>query len=198
MRVNEFNRDWVQVMRVSREQAEKNRQAVLETAAQLFRQRGVDGVGVADLMKAAGLTHGGFYGQFKSKEDLVTQATTQALRENEDNRQRALKSTDNPWEAIKQSYLSPLHRRHPEAGCAFTTLAVEGSRRGEPLQSVLTSGLEHFLKDLEPIVPRKRGKTRREQSITALSAMVGAMVLARAVDDDALATEILDTVKDGL
>lgn len=136
-------------------------------------------------MKAAGLTHGGFYGQFKSKEDLVTQAATQALQENEDNRQRILKSVDNPWESMKQSYLSPLYRRHPEAGCAFTTLAVEGPRRGEPLQSALNRGLKRFLSVLEPIVPSKHGKTRREQSISALSAMVGAM-------------EILVTVKGSL
>ncbi|MBZ2169446.1 TetR/AcrR family transcriptional regulator [Marinobacter sp. F4216] len=185
-------------MRVSREQAEKNRQKVLETAAREFRQCGIDGIGVAELMKSAGLTHGGFYGQFKSKDDLVTQAVGQALKENDDNWALLMRMSDDHWEAFKHAYLSPHHQEHPESGCAFTTLAVEAPRRGNPLKAVMTKGLRSLLGTVESIIPRKRGKTRREQAMVALSTMVGAIILARAVDDEALAKELLAAAKGGV
>lgn len=185
-------------MRVSREKAEQNRQRVLETAAGLFRERGIEGVGVAELMKAAGLTHGGFYGQFDSKEDLASQATALALEENADNWDRLLQNREDPWAAFKRGYLSSVHCEHPEAGCTFTALASEAPRRGKALQAVLTRGLKSLLPKLENVVPRRRGKSQREQAMVALSTLVGAVVLARAVDDRALADELLETVKNSI
>lgn len=185
-------------MRVSREQAEKNRDSVLHAAASLFRQHGVDGVSVADVMRAAGLTHGGFYGQFASKEDLAAEATARAVEENADSWQPLIGKQDDAWDAFKRAYLSTLHCQHPEAGCALAALAVEAPRRGRSMQAALTRGVRSLRDTLAAIMPRRRGKPAGEQATIALSAMVGALILARAVDDEALAREILDTVRDGI
>src|SRR3982074_352699 len=101
-------------MKVSREQAAKNRERILDVAAQLFRERGFDGVGVADLMKAAGLTHGGFYGHFASKEDLMGQACSRALAGSLDRWSRLAEGeTKGRLSAIATAYLSAAHRDRP-------------------------------------------------------------------------------------
>src|ERR1043165_9265950 len=113
-------------MKVSREQAARNRERILDTAAQLFRERGFDGIGVADLMKAAGLTHGGFYGHFASKEDLMAQACTRASA-----RSRGLwtklaeRAPDDPLSEIAGVYLTSKHRDNPGEGCLMAALASE-------------------------------------------------------------------------
>src|SRR3954447_13736831 len=105
-------------MKVSREQASQNRERIVETAAQLFRERGFEGIGVADLMREAGLTHGGFYGHFSSKEDLIAEASARALM-----RSLALlsnaaeKAPADPLPAIAGAYLSTRHRDKPGEGC---------------------------------------------------------------------------------
>lgn len=186
------------IMRVSREQAQKNRQAVLSAAARLFRRHGIEGVSVADVMQAAGLTHGGFYGQFASKDDLAVQAAAHAVHENAENWMPLMQDADDPWGAFKRAYLSSRHCQHPEAGCALSALAVEASRRGTPLKKALTDGVRSMLDAIACIIPRKRGKTPRDQAVIALSAMVGALILARAVDDEALGEELLETVRQGI
>ena len=185
-------------MKVSREQAAKNRERILKMAARLFRERGYDGIGVADLMKSAGLTHGGFYGQFTSKEDLLEQATEQVLKENARNRLKMIRSGDDAWESFKQGYLSPIHRDKPGHSCAMTTLAIEAPRRALGIRRVLTQGLQALIDDLTRILPQKHRHDPREQALTALSTLVGAVVLSRAVDNPELADEILEAVKGNL
>src|SRR5213076_862901 len=117
--------------RVSREQAAQNRERVLDTAARLFRERGFNGVGVADLMKAAGLTHGAFYGQFESKEDLMAQACARAYEGVlEDWRTRVESSSGNPLAEMLASYLSTAHRDRPGEGCVVAALGAEVAREG--------------------------------------------------------------------
>src|SRR5438309_11707248 len=105
-------------MKVSREQAARNRERIVETAAQRFRERGFEGIGVADLMKEAGLTHGGFYGHFSSKEDLIAEASARALAQS-----LALwgkladRAPGDPLSALAGAYLISRHRDHPGAGC---------------------------------------------------------------------------------
>src|SRR6476469_9287328 len=101
-------------MKVTREQASQNRDRVLEAAGRLFRERGFDGIGVADLMKAAGLTHGGFYGQFASKEELMAEACERTFDKEADFwAQLAEDAAGNPLAAVMQAYLSKQHRDNP-------------------------------------------------------------------------------------
>src|SRR5437867_12075761 len=118
-------------MKVSREQAAYNRERIVEAAAQLFRERGFEGIGVADLMKEAGLTHGGFYGHFSSKEDLIAEASARALT-----RSLALwsklaeRGSGDRLSAIAGAYLTSTHRDDPGAGCVLAALGPDVSRQG--------------------------------------------------------------------
>src|SRR3982750_409763 len=115
-------------MKVSREQAARNRERILDTAAQLFRERGFEGIGVADLMKAAGLTHGGFYGHFASKDDLVAQAAALALEQSVALWEKlADRPQDDPLSAIAGVYLTSRHRDDPGAGCLLAALGPDVS-----------------------------------------------------------------------
>src|SRR5206468_10994831 len=113
-------------MKVSREQAAQNRERIVETAAQLFRERGFEGIGVADLMKEAGLTHGGFYGHFSSKDDLIAEASARALT-----RSLALlsnlpeRASGDPLTTIAGAYLTSKHRDDPGTGCLLAALGSD-------------------------------------------------------------------------
>ena len=170
--------------RVSQKQAQLNRQRVVEVAAALFRERGLHGVGVADIMASAGLTHGGFYGQFASKDALAVEALESALRE--DRRGDA--------DTIVATYLSEGHVRAPGQGCPLAALANDVSREapGSPVRSAFTRGVEGLAAILAGLTPKASRDRRRQRSLASLSTLVGAIVLARAVDDQALAKELLD------
>src|ERR1700675_5091971 len=115
--VNNFGGELTK-MKVSREQAAENRERIVQVAAKLFRERGFDGIGVADLMKAAGLTHGGFYGHFESKEDLMAQACEHATARSKTLFGKlAERVPDDALGEIARAYLSPRHRDDPGAGC---------------------------------------------------------------------------------
>src|ERR1700690_30623 len=110
-------------MRVSREKFVANRERILEVAGALFREKGFDGIGVADIMKAADLTHGGFYGHFASKEDLVAQASRRSMARAAANWTKLVEAApDSPYAALLEHYLSPKHRDDPGKGCAFAAL----------------------------------------------------------------------------
>src|SRR3954463_8449571 len=116
-------------MKVSRERAARNRERIVEAAAQRFRERGFEGIGVADLMKEAGLTHGGFYGHFASKEDLIAEASTRALAQSLARWDKlAARAPDNALFAIANAYLNSKHRDDPGAGCLLAALGPEVSR----------------------------------------------------------------------
>ena len=183
-------------MKVSREKAAENRQRVVETAARLFREKGFDGIGVADLMKTAGLTHGGFYGQFSSKEDLAAQACARALADSEKKWERltADKGKD-PLKALAGSYLSARHRDDAGNGCAFVALGAEAPRWGQAVRRVFTEALLARVRRLIQLVPGQSEKARRERAIATMASLVGGLVLARAVDDPKLSDEILQAVK---
>jgi len=182
-------------MRVSREEAARNRERILDAAAQLFRERGFDGIGVADLMKAVGLTHGGFYGHFSSKEDLMAQACTRALaRSREAWSKRADSSPDDPLGPIARSYLSSRHRDDPGTGCLVAALGSDAARQGPGVRRAVTEGLRRAFDVLTGVVPGNSAEKRRRRAITAYASWVGAMIMARAVDDRALSQEILHAV----
>lgn len=179
-------------MKVSREQAQENRLRVLDAAARLFRERGVDRVTVADVMAEAGLTHGGFYANFDSKSDLVAQATERALVEHSDQWRAVIETADgNPFDALVKFYVSSLHRDKPGAGCALNALATDAARGDTALRQVFTDGFGAYLDLLTSIAPGRNKAQRRQHALSALAAMVGAVVLSRATNDVALSDDVL-------
>jgi TetR/AcrR family transcriptional repressor of nem operon len=184
-------------MRVSREQAAESRAKIIDAAARNFRERGLDGIGVADLMKDAGFTHGGFYAHFESKEDLMAQACARALdgglerwgRLREAHPQGAL-------QAIVTHYLSERHVANPGAGCAIAALASELPRQGSGVRAAVTTRLRALMEILSSAMPGRTRASRRKKALAAYASLLGGVVLARSVDDAAFAREILDAVSD--
>jgi TetR/AcrR family transcriptional regulator, transcriptional repressor for nem operon len=180
-------------MKVSREQAVRTRERILETAARRFRERGYEGIGVADLMKEAGLTHGGFYGHFSSKEELIAEASTRALTGS-----LALlgeiaeRASRDRLAAVAKAYLTSSHRDDPGSGCLLAALGPDVSRQGPAVRRRVSEYVRSAVDLLITLVPGKSKATRRTKAITTYATLVGAMVMARAVDDPALSQEILD------
>lgn len=177
-------------MRVSREQAARNRDRVVETAGHLFRERGFDGVGIDDLMGAAGLTRGGFYKSFPSKEALIEAACCQTVERSHETWDGLLGRGEDPLRELVESYLSGLHRDNLASGCPYAGLAAEASRRPSPVKGIFREGIEAAIGKLARLMPGGAIR-RRDEAIAALAGMVGALVLARAVDDAHLSEEIL-------
>ncbi|GJD66374.1 TetR/AcrR family transcriptional regulator [Methylobacterium frigidaeris] len=173
--------------RVSQEQAKLNRQRVVEVAATLFRERGLHGVGVADIMAAAGLTHGGFYGQFANKDALAVEAFDAALAE--DHR--------GSLDLLIANYLSLGHVQSPGKGCPLAALANDVAREppGSSVRARFTHGVRQLAGLLAELMPKMSRERRRQRSLAALSTLVGAVVLARAVDDEALANDLIEAAR---
>ncbi|MER5885865.1 TetR family transcriptional regulator [Streptomyces sp. NPDC001941] len=180
--------------RVSQAQARENRRRVVETASRLFREQGVD-VSVADLMKAAGLTHGGFYKQFASKEALVDEATAHAFAERAGAYGGGAAPGPDARAELVGAYLSADHRDNPAVGCPVAGLATDMARSEEDSEARLTyaRGVEAFARQLADGAGEGDG-----DGLTRLSAMVGALVLARATRGTPLSDDILDTVRTAL
>ena len=186
-------------MRVSRQKAAENRERIIDAAGALFREKGFDGIGVADIMKAAQLTHGGFYGHFASKDDLVAQASQRAMARAAMNWANVTASAPkNPYAALLDHYLSPRHRDDLGHGCAFAAFSGEAARCGKPVRSAFASGLEALIEIIAKAVPGRSKSGRRRKAVAAVAGLVGALMLARAVDDPALSNEILDAAKQEL
>lgn len=182
-------------MKVSREQASQNRDRVLDVAARLFRERGFDGIGVADLMKGAGLTHGGFYGQFASKEELMAEACARSFDHSAQIWSGvAARADGKPLAAVMKGYLSRQHRDNPGEGCVMAALGADAARQGPSLRSAVTEGTRKLLDLFTSVAPGRAKAVQRERAVVAYASMVGALILARAVDDEALSDEILKTV----
>ena len=177
-------------MRVTREQAAAHRQKILDVAGTLFRKRGFDGIGVADIMKRAGLTHGGFYGHFASKDDLAAESTERILTR--DGWLERLTGTTHPsiGEVVRR-YLSTRHRDDAGHGCLFAALGSDVVRQPRPVRRGFTQGLRRRVNALQGVLPG-RGAARRRKALATMAGMVGALMLARAVDDPKFSDEILD------
>ncbi len=194
-----FNNKSISSMRVTKEKFAENRASVLEAAAVSFRARGVDGVGIADIMGQAGLTHGGFYRHFASKEDLLAQASAAAFDQTVVGLQQVADAhPDAPLEAMIQRYLSDVHRTHAQYGCPAAALGGEAPRQASGVRRAFSSGVQSMFKMFERLSPGGSRTAARRRAVAGISGMVGAMVLARAVDDPALAEEILSTMRDEL
>ncbi|MFF5536511.1 TetR/AcrR family transcriptional regulator [Streptomyces cinerochromogenes] len=180
--------------RVSRAQAEENRRRVVETASRLFREQGTH-VSVADLMKASGLTHGGFYKQFASKEALIDEATAHAFGEltqlHKDGLKQHAGQRDAAQRALIDAYLSVEHRDGAADGCPAAALAGDMAREPEDREArrVYTEGVSDFAAWLT---------TEDQDGITRLCTMLGALVLSRATKGSPLSEEILTAARAAL
>ncbi|MFD4948118.1 TetR/AcrR family transcriptional regulator [Streptomyces sp. NPDC058239] len=180
--------------RVSQAQAEENRRRVVETASRLFREQGTH-VSVADLMKASGLTHGGFYKQFASKEALIDEATAHAFDEltrlHKGGLEQYAGQRDAAQQALIDTYLSIEHRDSAADGCPVAALATDMAREPGDRQArrVYTEGVGDFAEWLT---------TEEQDGITRLCTMLGALVLARATKGSPLSEEILTAARAAL
>jgi TetR/AcrR family transcriptional regulator, transcriptional repressor for nem operon len=179
-------------MRVSREQVAENRRRILESAGRLFRARGFEAVTVAEVMHAAGLTHGGFYGHFKSKDDLIAHTLAHALLAGE-KRQQSRTAFD--LARYARSYLSPRHRDDLDGGCPTAALGADAIRQGPAARAAMTAGLRRRIELLCEAVPGASAAEKRRVAIGSWAAMVGAVILARLSDDPQLSDEVLDQTR---
>ena len=180
-------------MRVSRIQAAENRETVINVASRLFRERGFDGIGLKDLMEAAGLTQGGFYKQFASKEDLVAQASRRAL-ESATLRWSAAtaENPEDPLGAVIAFYLSADHREEKMDGCPVVALGADAARQGSDVKASFEAGIKAYLELLERLIAEPDGEGPNGKAMVILSTMVGALTLSRVVNDPGLAQAFLD------
>ncbi|PYQ75798.1 MAG: TetR family transcriptional regulator [Acidobacteria bacterium] len=177
-------------MRVTRERAAANRQKILDAAGTLFRQHGFDGIGVADIMKRAGLTHGGFYGHFPSKDQLAAE-TCASVPGNDSWIEKVAGSARPTFEAVVRGYLSPRHRDDPGHGCLFAALGSDVVRQPRTVRRAFTEGLRSRVDGLGKLLQGRSAAARREKALATMAGLVGALMLARAVDDSKLSDEIL-------
>ncbi|WP_341781166.1 TetR/AcrR family transcriptional regulator [Ectopseudomonas mendocina] len=178
-------------MRYSEDHKAKTHQRIIEEAALRFRRDGVGATGLQPLMKALGLTHGGFYAHFKSKDDLVETALQHVVQELSGNTGAPEKGTEAPLPHLIASYLSSAHRANPGAGCPLPTMSAELGQRGEPsatTDAMVRNRLELFESHLT-------GDDAKDESVLMLSAMVGALLLSRSVKDPELSDRLLKTTR---
>jgi TetR/AcrR family transcriptional repressor of nem operon len=174
-------------MKVSREQMAENRRRILEVASRLFRDKGFDAVSVAEVMKAAGLTHGGFYGHFSSKDDLIAQTLAHVLA--------ADTGGGGGLRAYVDDYLSPRHRDNCAGGCPTAGLAAAIRHQTPAARSAMTEGLRSQIDRIGKALPELDVADRRRAAIGSFAAMVGAVILARAIDDPAFSDEVLEQTR---
>jgi TetR/AcrR family transcriptional repressor of nem operon len=190
--------------RASKEDAAKHREEIINAAARLFRERGIEGVSVPDLMEAVGLTHGGFYRHFASKDALVALALGEAFNQSNDLTGQIRASHPEDAAAARADYidvyLSPGHRANRGAGCPNAALCgdIGRSDRKSPVRGTYAKNLKAALAAFSEINPGANATEQRQAAIQTLASLVGAMVMARASQGDPISDEILNTVKAGL
>lgn len=179
-------------MRVSRVQAEENRQTVINVASRLFREHGFDGIGLKDLMKGAGLTQGAFYKQFASKEDLAAQASSRAFESASRRWSDAVVANPaDPLGAVLAFYLSMGHRAEKMDGCPIVALGTDAARQSAEVKASFETGIRAQLKLLGGLIGETNGDEPDGKAMAALSTMVGALILSRAVNDERLSRQFL-------
>ena len=182
-------------MRRSREDAAETRRRIVETASRLFRARGITAVSVADVMGELGLTVGGFYRHFASKEALVAEAIEAASAETVSRHARTLEGPD-PAAALLDGYLSRIHRDDAEHECPVAALCSEVAHESLATKEAFTKALRRLLDVVASVDPGDT-KEARERRLRTAASIVGAVVLARATSDDALADDLLGAVRRG-
>jgi TetR/AcrR family transcriptional repressor of nem operon len=178
-------------MRVSRVQAEANRETVINVASRLFRENGFDGISLKDLMKGAGLTQGGFYKQFESKDDLAALASRRAMESATRRWSSAAASSSDPLAAVADFYLSAGHRGETGEGCPIVALGSDAARQSKEVRAPFQDGIKAHLQVIEELMPQDGAVNATEKAMVTLALMVGAVTLSRIVTDEDLSDRLL-------
>ncbi len=179
-------------MRMSRAQAEENRDRIITVASRLFREHGFDGIGLKDLMKGAGLTQGGFYKQFTSKDDLAALASRRALESATRRWSAAAADTSDPLEAVMAFYLSKDHRGEKAEGCPLVALGADAARQSADVRRPFEDGIRAHFEILDELMGDADSSSPSEKAMAILSMMVGAVTLSRIIEDESLSERVLD------
>lgn len=184
-------------MRYSPEQKAETHKLIVDAAAREFRSKGLQGIGIADLMSQVGLTHGGFYAHFKDRDALVAEAATCAAAESFGRLNEAAGSAPQgkEVEAMLDMYLSPEHRDDPGFGCLLPALAADIARQSDAVKSSFTDSLKENMSNFSIYMPARSNKEKLNQAFTLISGMAGAVLIARAIDDAKLSKVLLDSVR---
>jgi TetR/AcrR family transcriptional regulator, transcriptional repressor for nem operon len=180
-------------MRYSKEHKQETHTRIVRKASVRLREKGAHGIGVADLMKEAGLTHGGFYAHFDSREALVIEAFNYAMDRSTERWRKMAEETppEKRFATIVESYLTALHRDDPGHGCAVPTLGPEIARESAKTRKAFAAKLDEMIEMMADQVPELPRKVARQQAIAALSTMAGALVLSRVAGSGEFSEEIL-------
>ncbi|WP_158218775.1 TetR/AcrR family transcriptional regulator [Roseateles aquatilis] len=172
-------------MKVTKEQSAANRKALVDAAARLYRERGIAGVGLAEISREAGFTHGGFYGRFASKEELAAEACGEAFGVSMARLEAQLTRHDGDLTALLKRYFSAAHRDAPGAGCPMATLGVDAAREGGLLGQAMSDGIAGYLRAMashrpDGTVLEQPTADDEARAIRTLTTMIGGVILARA------------------
>jgi TetR/AcrR family transcriptional regulator, transcriptional repressor for nem operon len=197
---------WKAAMRISKEAAAANKARVVEAAARMLREKGFEGLGVAEVMKEAGFTHGGFYNHFGSKDDLAAAALRSAFDSSVARvAARAAeagtkKRRRDAFRHYVDRYLARATRDAPGRSCPMASLGTDAARHGEALKAQFADGVARYLEAFAGVVPDAGGADTRQTAIEVISTLIGALTLSRACAgaDDALSEEILSVVRERL
>ena len=173
---------------------------IVNNASRQLRAKGLNGPAVTTLMKASGLTHGGFYRHFGSRDDLVIEAIEESLQELRDRLITAAKEVESGegWKAMVRSYLSLERCDHPDDGCPIAALAPDIARTRSAVKQRSSAAILKFRQELLPYMPGKDAEERATNFLAILSSMVGAIAIARTMPDPAVRQRILNRVRDHL
>ena len=187
-------------MRYSREHKLETHARIVRKASVRLREKGAHGIGVADLMKEAGLTHGGFYAHFNSRDALVIEAFAFAMDRGTERWRKLAEVTppDKRLAAIVSSYLTAVHRDDPGHGCAIPTLGAEIARENPKTRKAFAAKLEQMIDMLADQIPEVPRKAARKQAMGAIATMMGTLVLARIAGSGDFSDEILVAGRDAV
>lgn len=187
-------------MRYPPEHRAETHRKIVKDAARRLRAEGLSGAAVSTVMKDAGLTHGGFYKHFASKEELVMESVREAFRDIGDFLARVAQQSEpaTAWKAIVRAYLSPEHCDHPEGGCPVAALASELARADKGRKSQIYREMQQYKSRLAPFMPGRRAADKERAFSLMISTMLGAVTIARMIPDRTERARLLATTRDFL
>ena len=187
-------------MRYRPEHKAETRQKIVNDASRRVRAEGLSGAAVSVVMRDAGLTHGGFYRHFGSKDGLLIESLREAFREMAESLARAAEASqpETAWERVVEAYLSPEHCDHPEYGCPLAALAPELARADETMKVQIQGELTKYKDRMLPFMPGRRIVDKERSFVVIFSTMIGAISIARILPDPAARALVLTTARDFL
>ena len=181
----------------SKDDKTQSHERIVSAAAARIRESGTESLGVAEIMRTAGLTHGGFYKHFANREELIYEAIEHAMRENETAAAEVVSGADDPLAAFAEWYVSTAHRDDPANGCGVAALCTDVPRIGGPAQESYRAQVERYLARLHELLASEDPDARRRANV-ALSAMVGAVMIARGLGPTERSDELLRDVLEAI